>query len=904
MFDDCHLRLGQAPFAHCAPLTVSLLASLYALPAKIDASLRAVLEGEGIDRPWSDSLVVAPDQTTAAVSAMLRAIMLATPDLHPNAIDADAIADEGRTRAHLAALRDVWRAHPEVTPADLVTLKDFLGAPADRALQPIVVIRDRDNPRLSLLERTVLERLEAHHGAIASDDRDVIRLIGARKAASAPATTLLGHVQRNLLDPNATPVAADDSLAVLSARDSLTECEAATAMIQHWLDNDPELAPADIGVILPASSAYALYLAETFERAGLITSNLPIVAARRNIGAEAVLHFVQCRRRLAPAMALASLYCSPVLCWSPGVGNALAHGVMQGRFVPGHARTLTGKAALLFALIRSRPAHTTRQLKMQLRAFRRLLDTGEDLRADVLEAKVQIVRLIAALGKARDGQEPDWDFAIQFAAGYNPILPARDACHLGGITAMLAQEAPVRRFRKLIFLGFNDGAYPPRPLGNPFFLDGETALIAESTPLHLPSQAGQLDRTLALFARQLCASSEQVILLLSERDRSGVTLAPSSSLPLIARLVTGFSEPDRLIVPSKQGQGTIWDSLIAWQPRPAYRRNDIQDIPVAYDLGRDLLTMRTKEDGSLAAQSPSRLEKLLVSPLAWLLGELGAVHIPWLPEDLDAILRGSLAHEVFELLFTPGKDHPDDAMIEARVPEILMERIRAIAPFLQGSAWVLERTALEGEILKAAKHWSRVLHSLDAEIVGNEFWLSGELFGHPVHGMADCLLRLPNGQPLVIDYKKSSSGTRRQRMRKGWDLQVDLYRRMDVRIDERSGEDVVRIAETLGAWQTLPGVAYHTLNDGNVLVNGVDGLAPGDVEMIEGNIAANALALIEIRFADLRAGRIVSNTIGDDAFFSKQASLGTYAFSDSPLIGAFMRYDTAPSMPAPENDDD
>ena len=77
--------------------------------------------------------------------------------------------------------------------------------------------------------------------------------------------------------------------------------------------------------------------------------------------------------------------------------------------------------------------------------------------------------------------------------------------------------------------------------------------------------------------------------------------------------------------------------------------------------------------------------------------------------------------------------------------------------------------------------------------------------------------RLPDGQPVVVDYKKSSSGTRRQRLNKGFDLQVDLYRRMDVRVSEKSSEGVLRIAATLTAWNGLPAVAYHTLNDGAVL---------------------------------------------------------------------------------------
>ena len=135
-------------------------------------------------------------------------------------------------------------------------------------------------------------------------------------------------------------------------------------------------------------------------------------------------------------------------------------------------------------------------------------------------------------------------------------------------------------------------------------------------------------------------------------------------------------------------------------------------------------------------------------------------------------------------------------------------------------------------------------------------------------------------------------------------MQVDLYRKMDVRVDERSSKDVVRIAGCLQAWQGLPGVAYHTLNDGNLLVNGAGSFASAEVELIEGDIAANALLLIEARFADLRAGRLVTNTSADEAYFGKQASLGTYALEDSPLIAAFTRQDIEPSITVPENDDD
>ena len=904
MFENCHLRIGDAPFTSCMPLSPQLLASLYALPHCGETPLREVLEIQGEDVPWAQSFAVAPEQTATAVAAMLRHLMMATSDLEPGSIVTEALPSDGRARTHIEALRDLWLGNPAIVPSELAILKAFLACEAGDALQSLHVIWDRNSTQLTSLERAVLEHLESHHGKPDEDDLDYVRLISAPKTCRAPDSVLAGHVQRHLLDPFAPTVSIDDSLAVLSVRDALTEWEAAAAIIQRWLAEDRTLSASEIGIILPSGPEYTHYLSEAFAKAGLTASSLPAAPDRRNIGGEALLHFLQCRRRPAPAMALASLYCSPVLCWSPDVGSALANAVMAGDFQPMLVHDLSGKQAALFSLIRSASPATNGQLKEQIRSFQRLLNDGELLAPDVAEAKQLASRLVAALGNANDADEAELEKAIQFAAAYQAPPCPRGPYYLDGISIMLAHEMPKRQFRKLLVLGFNDGAYPPPPSGNPFFLDSEVEAISNAIGLQLPSQAKQLDAALDLFSRQMGSASDQVIFLLSERDRGGSFLSASSSLPLISRLITGMDDPEALVVPLTHSEGTIWDRLVAWMPGPVVEPLQPLEVPAHYEFDLDLLSLRKKDDGTPRAQSPSRLEKLLISPLAWVLAELGAEHVSWQPEALDVMLRGSLAHEVFERLFPPGKDHPSNEVIEEKVPELLLERIRAIAPFLQTSAWAVERNTLEAEITKSAKHWSMVLKSLDAEIVGNEFWLTGTLFDHPVHGKADCLLRLPDGQPIVVDYKKSSSGTRRQRLQKGWDLQVDLYRRMTVRIDERSHEAVVRIGETLNGWSKQPAVAYHTLNDGNVLLNGIEVFDSTDVELVAGDIAANALALISARFEALKAGRLETNTTADAKFFQKAAALGTYALEDSPLITAFMRNDTAPSVTLPDDQDD
>ena len=871
----------------CQPLSVSLLASLYVLPTFPDASIRECLDRDAERMPWGASYAIAPDQTVAAVANMLRDVMLTTPDMQPSSINIERLPEGSRARLHLESLRDLWAENEAAIPADLRVLKALLECDATDALQPVSIIWNRQNSNLTSLERRVLDHIESHHGKGTESDHDYRRLISDRDVPQASADTLLGHLQRNLINPDLRPMAADDSLCILSVRDSLAECEAAGGIVQHWLEQDATLRGSDIAILLADGGDHVFYLAEVFARAGLALSSLP-GGDERNIGAEAVLLFLQCRRRPAPAMALASLYSSPLLCWPPETGAQLATAVMDGDFTPRLAKALTGKEAALYDLIRSPSPTSSRQLAEQLRGFGQLLNDDALLRDHMNEAKRRISRLIGELSAVPPG-EPDWDRIIRIAADYRDTPSLRAPYHLGGATVLRSSEAPKRAYRKLLVLGFNDGCYPQAPAGNPFFLDSEIELIREATGLSLPSQAERLHGALDLLTRQLRAASEQTVILLSERNREGGSLAPSSSLPLITRLVEGADSPDAFVIPLDRADGSIWDRLICWQERPDLSPMQQTPVPDGYDLGRNLLHLRQTEDGEPKPQSPSRLEKLLISPLAWVLDELGARHIPWQPEQLNVALRGSLAHEVFERLFVPGAPHPDDQDVEARVPDLLLDRIREIAPFLQSSAWVVERRTLETEIVKAAKHWSRALSSLGAEVVGNEFWLAGEIFGHPVRGKADCLIRLPDGLPVIVDYKKSGTTARRKRLKAQWDLQVDLYRRMSVQADERSRSDVHAIAACVEAWNDLPAVAYHLLNDGGILVNGASDLTDAHVEIVEGDIAENARALIEERLRQLRAGQMVTNTADDEKFFKNKASLGVYALDSSPLVRAFMR---------------
>ena len=164
--------------------------------------------------------------------------------------------------------------------------------------------------------------------------------------------------------------------------------------------------------------------------------------------------------------------------------------------------------------------------------------------------------------------------------------------------------------------------------------------------------------------------------------------------------------------------------------------------------------------------------------VAWLLRRLGCQPREWSADEFDVMTAGTLAHRVFETLFQPDLVLPSEDEIAERVPRILQEWMLQIAPYLRSADWRVERYKFEAEVLRAALQWKKLLAACNGTIVGAEQWLRGCHGEVPLHGQSDLLVGLPSRKLLVVDYKKSSSGKRRDRMRSGFDLQAHLYRLM------------------------------------------------------------------------------------------------------------------------------
>ena len=805
---------------------------------------RAIIDDP--DPVWKDSVANAPVETISAVSMALEDLVLATDNLRVPV--AGALRD-GRARRHLDALIGLWRRLGDALPEGLAPVRHVLELPHGKFLDSLPVVEGSLDPLAPAAMRALYARLEQEFGTVPAP----------AKGLAAPFGSRLHALQGGVAAPEIAIGKADDSLAFFGLRDPAACADFAAARARALIEAD--VPTRDIAVMTGNNSSQ---IARAFAAQGVPLSGLPGSLPERDTIGETALHLALAKRTPTPAMVLASLALSPLMPWSSQSGRDLAESLISGDF-RGEILSPTPAHKELWKDIRS-SAGSLAQLRFLIDRICERIKQGAEVRA----------RLPIPPG---DGN-PEWETilrGIQIA----PPQGADPDRNLEGVSLWSAQESPWRPCRHLIVTNFTDGLYPTQARGNPMFLESEIAAIRGSVGLQLRGRTEGLAYGLSLFDQQLQAVSEAVTFLTPWRDLSGVRLQPSAGLSLVARAIEGVEDAADLILDLSLLPPADWPIThhhLPPLPEPP-------DLPEALAFpGVDLLALRQKDDGTMKPQSPSRLETLLVSPLAWLLGEVAASDMTWSAEELDVMAKGNIAHDVFEHIFLKDQPIPDPAALTAAVPDAYDLALTRHAGFLRSASWEMERSGLEREILQAALRWREYLLALGAKIIGNEIWLAGAAHGINLHGKADAILELPDGALLVVDHKKSGTSARRKRMEAGWDLQAGLYRDMIARPARRDGDGMdPLIGRDVG-------IAYHLMNDGGFLTSGLP-VAEGSPARDMGDaINLAAIAKLAERLAELGAGRVVLNTSLDEGFFKKEAGFTPYALTDgSAFVTSFIR---------------
>ncbi|WGW02769.1 PD-(D/E)XK nuclease family protein [Tropicibacter oceani] len=833
-------------------VTDALLAEVYLAPDLATPDLTTAL---GPGAPWSNSFAVAPQETARAVEAGLASVARATRRIDPADLDPDALAP-GRARSHLTALRDLWRDLGSL-PGPLNIWAHVLRSKPHDALEPLPLL-GAPCPFAAPAEAALADTLRAHHGDLPHPEI----------TAQAAAGTTLRHIQDNL-GRSAQGVAADGSLSCHGLRDPREEAEFAAAHARALLDSGRVDSPQEIGLLVPDSPAYALALPEAFDRVGLPLSGQPDQPGLRDLAGELLSLLLVLLAGPAPRTALASVYVSALMPWPAETGRQMAREVID-RGYSRTARQQDGAAAQ--ALEALRPCQTPAQL------FARLGAVARAAPAATLHPR------IAAL-KAVTDEVIDWPLLRRLAAPCPQPASGHDR-FVEGVSLFGETALPWRPVRQMLVLGMAGRHWPRLPGSDPFFTEAEIAEIRASGLL-LHGRQQKLERGMALLRRQLGAAQEGLTLLVPALDLAGARLSPSTGLALIAHML-GAKEPADLVQDLRSLAAQDWPvashpaAAVPLGGAPALPANGLihlqRGLATSDKPGIDLLRLRETGDGPLR-HSPSRLETLLVSPLAWLLDELDAKDRTWAPETLDVMTLGTLMHQVLEDVFVEARPVPADDDIASAIPAVLENALDRHADWLLDAAWATERRSLEREARDICLSWAGFLRKAGAEILHNEIDLKGDHGGLLLHGKADCLLRLPDGRILVIDHKRASARGRRDRMARGWDLQVALYRAML----ERPSEQTPLTQLVRGGAKVA--TAYHTLIDGSVLSD-ADGAGLAGVECVGENASDHAMKHLAQMLSEVGAGTLRLNHAGDARRFEKERGIKAYAL-DNALVEAF-----------------
>ena len=835
---------------------------------------------------WSESLSVAPEETSAAIESALVQIVSNTDPI--GGVDERRLDDlSARPGRHLS---DLFRLHKLLAgylPEDLFTIRNLLSAEVRDALHTIRVYHTDGFPNLTRWQAALVEKLnqDADIKSVAGVPDDLLMNIlnsiysdvSARDAQSS-----LRMLQSRLFETTDHKTEIDESVQWVGVRDFLQEAEVAVGMVQTVLVENPELKPADIGLLIPDSFEYSFAVQNACRLGGISLSGLPEVRWRRDLGREAVFNFLYCRQKPAPAMALAVCLSSPLMPWSREDGTLLAQAVMDGDYRLRPPPAACNDALAILDLLRTGDSEPGTLLQA-LRTFVALLSGGDELADHVNQAKAAVENIRAELENA---VEIDW---VSLRRALSPRLVTSAVSpdfNLEGVTVWRESQEPWRPVRRLIVLGLAQGHYPLASGSSPVFSADDLQAIRDYTRLPVRTPTDEMAQQRLRFVRQLGAVTDAVTFLIPRRDPGGAVQAHSESLVFMHQLLSGPESAEALIMEldASNDRARVRDLALAATALPQPPRALLAD-DMRFD--RDLLALRTDAEGRLQPESPSSLETLMISRLAWLLRRLDAEPFVWAPESADTAILGTLAHKVFEGLFRPGECLPARDEIPERVEALLNEAIRQSAPFLSASQWQVERRHFIAGTTKAAQDWRDVLERLGAKVLVSEAWLQGSWSSIPIHGQTDLILGLSDDRLLVVDYKRSASKNRRPRMDRGYDSQASLYLAMLRSGGPKGVVNKALIARLRATARTS--IVYYMLND---QVSLTDSMLPESAaipgwHVLQDDVAGRAMALIQRRLTEVRAGALCLNRDGDAEFFEKRAGIKPYALDNSPLISLF-----------------
>lgn len=655
------------------------------------------------------------------------------------------------------------------------------------------------------------------------------------------------------------PVAVPDTFTGIVSRDKALESQLVANRIRTLLKEGESA--EQIAIIYPADSDMPLWLKGAMDAVGIPVSNLPHDEVVRDWQKQLLRDLIRLQIDNPPPMAYRSVLSNPLMPWSSSKqlnrileldskSESYADEIHEGLYSP------------IFEKVTD-----VKDLHSWLEKIGESLKTIPmfNLTHQHWQSLMEQVTTWIELFNGQDFESVCFSLLSQLRSSILTVSSEK-TFYLNAVLAVSSNERLPKTFKHVFVVGFNEGHYRyhlQQPIENTLLDMALCEQFDADGILH-----GQLELQRDILKFNLSKIKHSLTVTASNQALDGSKLELSETALDLALCFQSASkvEPTMLFVKPRE----LPDGFLRWKDEPIEMAARLVIDDLRFEI--DLLELHKDAQGNQRSESPSSLEKMMVSPLDWLLNRQGLDDQSWEIQTLDVLIQGQIAHKVFEHY----KDHQHTVLDEALFDQLFERALSTEAPFILQPSWRLERTHLRQEVKKALEAVIPWLKQEQWKIEEVEKRLEGVLWDIPLKGFADAILR-KNDEVMILDYKKSKSDKRLKRLEEGFDLQTFIYRAL---YEQQTGNNKLHSG-------------YYTLNDQTLVLDQNASVNQTDIKIkVPTGITLQeqsklATDYIQQRLEELSGGRVVLNRSGDKEAWDK-VGVAAYALKDNSIVQRFV----------------
>ena len=743
-------------------------------------------------------------------------------------------------------------------------------------------------------QRSIIEKLRAKGWLQPDADRYKgiqSPICSQSKAISALAATLFRQPEQPLAEPG-------DSVRWFTCRDAAEEAEAAAVLVQQVIGHGASA--DDIAIVVPRGSDHGQWLGYYLQQAGITASNSRPAANQFDWQTSLLQNLISHLVYPSVRMAMQSVFINPLMPWAAGTGYRFANRYSRYESIKSQHEEQQNMLNVLLAYEHGDPERPTnvssatellqwlKNICSQL-SCRSVVGLGQKRMGELVKQVQRLFELYAELPFTEQLNK----VLKQLSAGAIALNGERTR-YLDAVLVLEEGETLPKPVQHLYVLGFNTGRYEYQPaytgaLSRQEWDDLRGGSGANIPGLQsIPQPVEERGRWQQRFTHLLKAAQQSIVFLRSLTDAEGSQQDASETLIDMALCYCPANDlkPERLERPLLECQEITWKEITP-------SRSAMPTLTGALDhleLNQSLIGIYRGQDGEERPESPSSLEKMMLSPLAWLLSRLRIESDQWETASLKPSVSGIIAHQVFE----DYAERQDQEWSEADAKTWFENAVNKHGSFLNGSEFALAKQQLGNDVVKALAALHEWLQEEGWRIAATEKPLSGTEFGIAVKGKTDAVLQ-KGDDILILDYKNASHKSRLQQLKSGHELQTRLYRALYNQTVQR---------ETGQSCAGLVNSGYYTLKD-QTLVSGyvmngsreVKAQNPGDIALAEQSQQAEER--LKTILAELKDGIVTLNQVDDVSTWEKRG-LSVYSLKDNRLVQRFSLNNTTTEGEAAE----